>query len=762
MSASPFPKKRKVTLSSDAAVSIEDVKTMTPVLPTALVPFSVGVSSSASASSLAVATITATKHNSADEKILPLDESEYVSRCHSKFWKSVMKDGWSSKEQQERFRKHCSVTGDILGKIQYWNTARHTLSDNSRTSLMNEIRWKLAEVFVLKDYEETFAVVHAQLVTQGRKAEAAAFVKKANNGWETFEVTHASYLQYREWMDGKPCGVAIVSTSTTSAVDNQHTALVKQQSTFERLAVLCRTKRATRKSSPIQLPVLIYLQFVHHLYGMLLIVGELWCIQQKPPTVSFVNGDYRNAKTNQPWKWAHVIRSISTPYLPLDLLIGRTFTSFKTSATLFDCVDGWNQWKLLENPEMTMATLARLKTPQLLNNPLLQHPVQYPGTQIKQAYPMQLLIISARFDCNELTCPEGQQCCHYVDRTHGSDDEDDDEGWNGVFVDDTKQDEESDLSGYHAKAESDALLRLDPEFICELHVRLNQLRVILGWNAIQPFTTGPGDVTHILPVDYINNRASIITLLEHFELSAVNGLSRQDLVAYPIADNVDVSQRLFLVSFRLTGKWPEYDKHYATFSRHQLGIIMPVELIRVAARASRFSSVNKSSHLNSFRQQLEQLGDTRGLLDYLQKIESAFNKHIRDGTSAQVSRSRAQTTEIVFNSDGTYTKDAIKEKQLDLLGEYRDFQGAMGHVRFFADLRYIIGRRLAFTSQRNDELIRNLKQLINLDYDDEDDLFLKNEWVDYLNNVNDLDAATIARITKEAVYSAQYGELSGR
>ena len=70
--------------------------------------------------------------------------------------------------------------------------------------------------------------------------------------------------------------------------------------------------------------------------------------------------------------------------------------------------------------------------------------------------------------------------------------------------------------------------------------------------------------TLILPVDYFNSTESLISLHWHFELFAVNGLSRRhDIFAYPIADNVDVSRRLFVVSFRLTGKWPEYDRMYA-------------------------------------------------------------------------------------------------------------------------------------------------------------------------------------------------------
>ena len=300
---------------------------------------------------------------------------------------------------------------------------------------------------------------------------------------------------------------------------------------------------------------MITIEFAHIEYGPCKAVAELWFVTpkqfktKKPNVVIFNNDDLI---------CVHCIREVQPPLSPLQLLVGCFFTDFNTSAALLGAPVGWNNWKILNYPALTMQDM--LDGAYFVNHDSLEQPVPYAGSDISELYPLQLMTLASVFDCSTVWCSQvdesTEECLHGVvsleDHSLRVMQE------NSEHDNHTKQ----GLRGLEIKIgaiEMQDVLRCRPWFMYDLHLRLNKLRVANEWESKVSFVTGPGLYQFRSPY-LIKSINDMDTWSHYFTMEYVLGLSVQDV--FINQTTVDESQRIFLSVWTLKDEFRDHCKQF--------------------------------------------------------------------------------------------------------------------------------------------------------------------------------------------------------
>lgn len=102
----------------------------------------------------------------------------------------------------------------------------------------------------------------------------------------------------------------------------------------------------------------------------------------------------------------HVIRAIYPPFLPLQFLVGRWFSSVRNSGKFLQLTSScWDAWTMV-GTKIKLRSFLDTKIKPFINHSWLNIPIQFPGTKISSILPRDLFACLSREDCNEFECFE--------------------------------------------------------------------------------------------------------------------------------------------------------------------------------------------------------------------------------------------------------------------------------------------------------------------------------------------------------------------
>ena len=656
-------------------------------------------------------------HNTG-ELFRPITLNDFII-VRTKHSKELLHQGWGQAAKEQRLKLHLMVKGTIVGQAYMWKRL-DDLSAGDRLALLKSVPDNLVKYFLSLEHDQE-AGIHSAMMRTNNIDGAKGYVRSINDSRRQ-EIASGNFSSiYQQYLAFLPL---INSTSSTITFVDSHSVTVGITSILKQPT---RVPDRYNIKSIIKLPILITLSFSHRVIGTGKVLAEVHYVQRKPREMEFVGGEYYNEQNGDILKCALIIRAVEPCHTPLDVLIGKHFTSFTTAAKMFGRNDGWNAWTILNQPDLTMKAI--LGGNHHFENPLLfQEPITFYGTMITEAYPMQLFIMSSTYDCNNILCLPGETCAHGVNRRHLCS-ENHVASLMAAATNDNANEREDALVLKMDDTEFCDLIRNRVAFHCDLQRRLQQNRITQGWDAIDPFVPGPHVHYHTHRFDYIKTPQEAQTFCHYFQFMDIYGVSKQNL--FVTEQTNDSSQRLLIAKFQVKADqqimWiPERTLNYPLY------VSIPYYLLLHCIENEEM----KTAIISKAEDYFARFTNHSSTKDAVCQLERA----LADGSSSIITLS----DEVSAN--------------LELIGEYRVI--TRGN-----DPRRIIAERNKWASNRVEELRSMLHYLITDVYsDDEDvgDIALRKEFNRYLKRIDTMKEGDTTDMIRNTARRNGYRSTAGR